>query len=141
MKLSISHIELENLNSLYRTMLIEIVPFYVKNRISFLIKKGKYLCKEFLVLIVLLFVLPLSTIAHSGGTDENGGHHCWTNCEEKGYEYGEYHYHNGDTSSSSIDDILDELDKETNKLILIIILMRAGRRVFLLPIFYFYKFS
>jgi len=31
--------------------------------------------------------------AHPGNTDEDGGHTCYTNCEDWGLEYGEYHYH------------------------------------------------
>jgi len=40
--------------------------------------------------------------AHPGRTDSNGGHYCRTNCEKWGYEYGEYHYHNGSNPSSNI---------------------------------------
>ena len=39
-------------------------------------------------------------LAHSGGTDADGGHHCWTDCEKYGYEYGEYHYHDKDSDIS-----------------------------------------
>jgi beta-lactamase superfamily II metal-dependent hydrolase len=42
-----------------------------------------------------LLLSPFAAHAHPGRTDSNGGHHCWTNCEKWGYEYGEYHYHNG----------------------------------------------
>ncbi|MBN3522529.1 copper amine oxidase N-terminal domain-containing protein [Paenibacillus apiarius] len=38
--------------------------------------------------------------AHPGRTDKNGGHYCRTNCEKWGLEYGEYHYHNGKSSSA-----------------------------------------
>ncbi|WP_414813092.1 stalk domain-containing protein [Paenibacillus alvei] len=41
------------------------------------------------------------SIAHPGRTDSNGGHTCRTNCEKWGLEYGEYHYHNGGSKSSS----------------------------------------
>jgi hypothetical protein len=33
--------------------------------------------------------------AHSGGTDSNGGHYCWTNCASEGEFYGQYHFHGG----------------------------------------------
>ncbi|MCM3129701.1 copper amine oxidase N-terminal domain-containing protein [Paenibacillus provencensis] len=60
--------------------------------------------KKVLVTSVLtLFLLSSSTsvLAHPGRTDSNGGHTCWTNCAKWGLEYGEYHYHNGGSSSSS----------------------------------------
>lgn len=37
------------------------------------------------LVLILLFILPVSALAHPGGTDANGGH----------YENGEYHYHHG----------------------------------------------
>ncbi len=50
---------------------------------------------------ILAFLLALSLLlitgtafAHPGRTDSKGGHHCRTNCEKWGYEYGAYHYHN-----------------------------------------------
>lgn len=39
--------------------------------------------------------------AHSGRTDSSGCHTCYTNCEKYGLSYGQYHCHNGSTSSSS----------------------------------------
>ncbi|TBL75731.1 YHYH domain-containing protein [Paenibacillus thalictri] len=55
------------------------------------------------VLVVGLLCLPLSSIAdaHPGRTDANGGHTCRTNCEKWGLKYGEYHYHNGGSTSGS----------------------------------------
>ncbi|MDO7908405.1 copper amine oxidase N-terminal domain-containing protein [Paenibacillus sp. JX-17] len=52
--------------------------------------------------LALLLVLPSASIAsaHPGRTDSNGGHTCWTNCSKWGLDYGEYHYHNGGSSSS-----------------------------------------
>lgn len=48
------------------------------------------------ILVVLTaLVFPLQVSAHPGRTDANGGHTCRTNCEDWGYRYGEYHYHNG----------------------------------------------
>jgi len=61
-------------------------------------------CSSF-ALFLLLLLVPSITSAHSGGTDSNGGHHCWTNCGYYGYEYGEYHYHNG-----GYDDSYDSYD-------------------------------
>ncbi|QLC85419.1 YHYH domain-containing protein [Priestia megaterium] len=46
----------------------------------------------FLFLLSCLFTKEI-TFAHPGRTDEDGGHTCYTNCEEWGLEYGEYHYH------------------------------------------------
>ncbi|USG68470.1 YHYH domain-containing protein [Brevibacillus ruminantium] len=47
---------------------------------------------------MLFSVLPVSW-AHPGRTDANGGHTCRTNCEKWGLRYGEYHYHNGGSST------------------------------------------
>lgn len=49
-------------------------------------------------IIILIFALSLITLtplalAHPGNTDANGGHTCYTNCEEWELNYGEYHYH------------------------------------------------
>ena len=55
-----------------------------------------------LLLIVSLFSISTSVLAHPGNTDGSGGHTCRTNCTEKwGLNYGEYHYHNGGGSDSS----------------------------------------
>lgn len=48
-----------------------------------------------IILLAALFLVPSMAEAHPGNTDSSGGHHCWTNCEDWGYEYGEYHNHNG----------------------------------------------
>lgn len=50
-------------------------------------KKISYL----LIFFILIFTFPLSTFAHSGGTDANGGHHDYKN--KSGL--GSYHYHHG----------------------------------------------
>ena len=50
-------------------------------------------------LVIYFFNIP-SISAHKGRTDGNGGHTCWTNCTYWGLEYGEYHYHNGTSSSN-----------------------------------------
>ncbi|MCA1066183.1 YHYH domain-containing protein (plasmid) [Rossellomorea sp. AcN35-11] len=57
-----------------------------------------------LPMISLIFITPNMTEAHSGGTDASGGHHCWTDCESHGLEYGEYHYHDGGTINTAQND-------------------------------------
>lgn len=49
--------------------------------------------KKTLFLLVVLFLLPISLNAHSGGTDALGGHYCRTDCENHGLKYDEYHFH------------------------------------------------
>ena len=48
-----------------------------------------------------LFLLPYTASAHPGRTDSNGGHTCRTNCAKWGLKNGEYHYHNGGSTSGS----------------------------------------
>lgn len=58
--------------------------------------------KKKIVLVTSLcgvLLLPSFANAHPGRTDSNGGHTCRTNCEKWGLEYGEYHFHNGGSSS------------------------------------------
>ncbi|MEX2144799.1 MAG: hypothetical protein WD712_00240 [Candidatus Spechtbacterales bacterium] len=59
---------------------------------------------EKFILIFSLLLIPFFTLAHSGGTDELGGHHCWTDCEAKGYKTGAFHYHSGPYSGLVIED-------------------------------------
>lgn len=60
----------------------------------------KYL--SILGIFILIFVLiNPALIAHPGRTDKYGCHTCKTNCEKWGLKYGEYHCHNGSSSSSS----------------------------------------
>lgn len=47
----------------------------------------------FICLFTILLSFPSFTEAHPGRTDVNGGHSCWTNCENWGLVYGQYHYH------------------------------------------------
>lgn len=52
-----------------------------------------------IVLVAVMLVVPAwEGSASPGRTDENGGHTCWTNCDQYGLKTGEYHYHdeNGD---------------------------------------------
>ncbi|MEK8126984.1 YHYH domain-containing protein [Paenibacillus filicis] len=51
--------------------------------------------------LVLFLGVASSVSAHPGRTDAKGGHTCRTNCEKWGLKYGEYHYHNGGSSSGS----------------------------------------
>lgn len=44
-----------------------------------------------ILFIILLFLFPITTFAHSGRTDRNGGHHDYRNKSGLGY----YHYHCG----------------------------------------------
>ncbi len=49
-----------------------------------------------IILLAVLIILGLSAstaISHPGGTDKDGCHHCWTNCDRWGLSYGEYHCH------------------------------------------------
>ncbi|WP_068793126.1 YHYH domain-containing protein [Brevibacillus laterosporus] len=55
----------------------------------------------FFLFVTMLTVPFQQTSAHPGRTDKNGGHTCRTNCEKWGLSYGEYHYHNGGSSSST----------------------------------------
>lgn len=54
--------------------------------------KNRY-CKNILAffLCLILFLTPGASLAHSGGTDANGGHHDYKN--KSGL--GSYHYHHG----------------------------------------------
>lgn len=64
--------------------------------------------KRIFTIVTLLFLfllLPNTVNAHPGRTDNNGGHTCKTNCERWGLNYGEYHYHNGGTINSPIQQV------------------------------------
>ncbi len=49
--------------------------------------------KKLIFALALGLLLPALSLAHSGGTDAAGGHHCWTDCEAFGMQIGEYHFH------------------------------------------------
>lgn len=53
--------------------------------------------------------------AHSGGTDSSGGHHCWTNCEDYGYEYGEYHFHNQEPEVNNTEQVIESTESQDNE--------------------------
>ena len=58
--------------------------------------------KVFYLLIIAIFCSTTTTVyAHPGRTDSNGCHTCRTNCERWGLSYGQYHCHNGGSSSRS----------------------------------------
>lgn len=59
-----------------------------------------------MVFLWLLSCLLLNdyVYAHPGNTDSSGGHTCQTNCEEWGYSYDEYHYHNSYSSEDHYTD-------------------------------------
>ncbi|WP_043890983.1 copper amine oxidase N-terminal domain-containing protein [Paenibacillus sp. Aloe-11] len=60
--------------------------------------KKKVLASSFALALILT---SATATAHPGRTDSNGGHYCRTNCAKWGLQDGEYHYHNGGSSSSS----------------------------------------
>lgn len=53
------------------------------------------------MVLVLLLMVSSTAFAHPGRTDSKGGHYCQTNCAKWGLEDGEYHKHNGGSSSGS----------------------------------------
>jgi len=55
--------------------------------------------KKILFLLIIFIIFPVSLSAHPSGTDALGGHHCWTDCENYGLKYGEYHYHDANKNS------------------------------------------
>lgn len=57
--------------------------------------------KMFYLLIPAIFCSTTTVYAHPGRTDSNGCHTCRTNCERWGLSYGQYHCHNGGSSSRS----------------------------------------
>lgn len=60
-------------------------------------KKKYYL----LIIVVIMIVCFIPNVyAHPGRTDSNGCHTCRTNCERWGLSYGQYHCHNGGSSST-----------------------------------------
>lgn len=55
----------------------------------------KYIIGALSSILTIVLCFSFNTAAHPGNTDSSGGHTCWTNCSYWGYDYGEYHYHNG----------------------------------------------
>jgi hypothetical protein len=66
---------------------------------------------KLLLLLIILLLSPTGTSAHPGNTDANGGHYCWTNCEDWGLNYGEYHYHDDYNISNDQSDYDDGYQK------------------------------
>lgn len=54
--------------------------------------------------VVLSVSLAGAAAAHPGGLDSSGGHVCRTNCEEWGYEYGQWHSHGGGSAPAPAPD-------------------------------------
>lgn len=67
--------------------------------------RSGYLSKISVLVCGFLLLLPFTASAHPGRTDSNGGHTCRTNCEKWGLQYGEYHYHNGGSTSNGSSNI------------------------------------
>lgn len=57
--------------------------------------------KNGIVILVMVILYSGSVYAHPGRTDSRGCHTCRTNCERWGLSYGQYHCHNGGSSSGS----------------------------------------
>jgi hypothetical protein len=55
--------------------------------------------RVFITTFMFVFLFGTMAYAHPGRTDSKGGHTCRTNCEQYGLDYGEYHYHNGGSTS------------------------------------------
>lgn len=53
--------------------------------------------KKFLIFLSILVLLLMPVYAHSGGTDENGGHY--------NHSTGEYHYHHGYSAHQHINGV------------------------------------
>ena len=45
------------------------------------------------IFFIIIFLFSSLAAAHPGRTDSKGGHYCWTNCDDWGRVYGQYHYH------------------------------------------------
>ncbi len=59
-----------------------------------------YMYIKLFLLFSLFLLSPLTTFAHPGGLDSNGGHYCWTNCSYWGEVYGQWHSHGGSSYST-----------------------------------------
>lgn len=57
--------------------------------------------KRFSIIIFLIAMMPTLVLAHPGRTDANGCHYCRTNCAKYGLGDGEYHCHDGSSSSNN----------------------------------------
>ena len=53
------------------------------------------------IIFLIILLIGCNVYAHPGRTDSSGCHTCRTNCEKWGLSYGQYHCHNGNSSSNS----------------------------------------
>ena len=74
-----------NLTNRKNSYMVSLYSRRNKNERGIFVLRMKRKCLFPLLALILLFILPVSALAHPGGTDVNGGH----------YEDGEYHYHHG----------------------------------------------
>lgn len=58
-----------------------------------------FIIKGVAILGLAIFLYPSQTFAHPGRTDSSGCHTCRTNCANWGLSPGEYHCHNGGTTT------------------------------------------
>lgn len=63
------------------------------------------------IIIGIIVLFPGIALAHSGGTDDKGGHYCWTDCKQFDLRVGEYHFHDVDENPIATyvnnDDVFD----------------------------------
>lgn len=64
-------------------------------------RKNIFLIIIFIIIIFIILILPANVLAHPGRTDKYGCHTCYTNCSSWGLSYGQYHCHNGGSSSTT----------------------------------------
>ena len=67
------------------------------------------------LLLIALFLIPSSSLAHPGKTNYKGGHKCWKNCSEWELGRGEYHLHDEDWNPVHIDRQEKVIKKEQPK--------------------------
>jgi len=67
------------------------------------------------LLLIVLFLIPSSTLAHPGKTNYKGGHKCWKNCSEWELGRGEYHLHDEDWNPVHIGRQEKVIEKEQPK--------------------------
>jgi hypothetical protein len=67
------------------------------------------------LLLVLIFLMPFSAMAHPGKTDYRGGHQCWKNCGEWELTRGEYHLHDKEGKPIRLDQKGDIMKTEQPK--------------------------
>lgn len=70
--------------------------------------------KKSLYVILLITMMPTLVFAHPGRTDSSGCHYCRTNCAKYGLSNGEYHCHNGSSSSNDSSNIAPDNDSNSS---------------------------